>query len=70
MRDERLEQRVFLLDAAGTIRLWNRAAEAITGLAEEAVLGRRAEDVLPGWSGIAPKAAVKAWDARTGGGCE
>ena len=49
---------VFLLDAAGTIRLWNRAAEAITGLREEAVLGRRAADILPGWAALAPRVPV------------
>jgi PAS domain S-box-containing protein len=40
---------VALLDARGVIRLWNRAAEAITGVRREAVIGRRAADVLPGF---------------------
>ena len=44
---------VFLVDGDGVIRLWNRAAEAITGLRRTDVLGRRAEDVLGGWEHVA-----------------
>ena len=40
---------VVLLDSQGVIRLWNRAAEAITGARRDAVIGRRAADVLPGF---------------------
>jgi PAS domain S-box-containing protein len=43
---------VFLVDAAGVVRLWNPAAEAITGLRARELLGRRAEEALPGWSEI------------------
>ena len=43
---------VFLVDTAGAVRLWNPAAEAITGLRAEDVLGRPAEAALPGWSEI------------------
>ena len=49
---------VFLVDRNGTILLWNPAASQITGLREEAVLGRRAEDVLPGWREVAPLVQV------------
>ena len=45
---------VFLVDEQGLIRLWNPAAAAITGLPEEAVVGRRAEECIPGWGAIAP----------------
>jgi PAS domain S-box-containing protein len=38
---------VVLFDSDGVIRLWNRAAEGITGVRREAVIGRRAADVLP-----------------------
>jgi PAS domain S-box-containing protein len=41
---------VFLVDSEGTIRLWNPAAERITGLAESEVVGRPAAAVLAGWS--------------------
>ena len=40
---------VFLVDAKGAVQLWNPAAEAITGVPAEAVLGRPLEEVIPGW---------------------
>jgi PAS domain S-box-containing protein len=41
---------VLLVDRTGRIRLWNAAAERITGLAEADVLGRPLVDAVPGWS--------------------
>ena len=38
---------VFLVDLEGIVRLWNRAAEAITKLVRADVVGRRAAEVLP-----------------------
>jgi PAS domain S-box-containing protein len=49
---------VFLLDRAGTIRLWNAAAERITGLQEADVLGRAASEAIPGWQTFAERAPV------------
>jgi two-component system phosphate regulon sensor histidine kinase PhoR len=49
---EHVDDGVFLVDEAGVIRHWNPAARAITGLGEEDVLDRPAEDVLPGWQTI------------------
>ena len=49
---------VFLVDEDGVVRLWNPAVAAITGLPPEAVLGRRPEEVLPGWEAIAPLVPV------------
>jgi PAS domain S-box-containing protein len=46
---------VFLVDAQGAVQLWNPAAEAITGVPAEAVLGRPLEEAIPGW-GVATKA--------------
>ena len=43
---------VFLLDAEGVVRLWNPAAEAITGLREAHVLGQRLVDAIPGWADV------------------
>jgi PAS domain S-box-containing protein len=43
---------VFLLDRQGALQLWNRAAEAITGLGQADVLGRPAADVLGGWAEV------------------
>lgn len=40
---------VFLLDGEQSVRLWNPAAERITGLREEDVLGRSAAEVLAAW---------------------
>jgi len=53
---------VFLVDARGTIRLWNAAAETITGLAATEVRGRPATSVFDGWEQIA---AVAGATART-----
>ena len=43
---------VFLLDRQGIVRLWNPAAEAITGLPAARVLGRPAREAIPGWSEV------------------
>jgi PAS domain S-box-containing protein len=45
---------VILVDENGIVRLWNPAVADITGLDAQEVLGRRPEDVLPGWAAIAP----------------
>ena len=44
---------VFVVDRDGVVRLWNQAAEAITGLRAAEVRGRRAQDAIPGWTTIA-----------------
>jgi PAS domain S-box-containing protein len=49
---------VFLVDRDGVIRLWNTAAEAITGLRSDAVCDHPAEETLPGWSTIAERVPV------------
>ncbi len=46
---------VFLIDAEAVIRFWNPAAEAITGLRATDVVGRSAEQAIPGWSGISER---------------
>jgi len=43
---------VLMLDARGIVRVWNAAAESITGLEARAVLGRPAEEAIPGWSAV------------------
>jgi PAS domain S-box-containing protein len=40
---------VILVDNGGIVRLWNRAAESITGIARGEILGRPLNDLLPGW---------------------
>jgi len=49
---------VFLIDSEGVIRLWNTAAEAITGLAAKDVCGRSAELALSGWPNVGPLVPV------------
>jgi signal transduction histidine kinase len=44
---------VFLVDANGTVQLWNPAAEAITGIPAEIALDRPVEEVIPGWQSLA-----------------
>jgi PAS domain S-box-containing protein len=41
---------VLLVDRDGRVRLWNTAAERITGLAEAEAVGHRLVDVVPGWN--------------------
>jgi GAF domain-containing protein len=42
---------VALVDSGGVVRLWNRAAEQLTGLAAVGLVGRHAADAIPGWGG-------------------
>jgi PAS domain S-box-containing protein len=49
---------VFLVDREEIVRLWNQAAEAITGFSRTAVVGRRAEEVLPGWEHLSARVPV------------
>jgi PAS domain S-box-containing protein len=44
---------VFVVDRDGVVRLWNQAAEAITGLRATDVRGQRAGEAIPGWTTIA-----------------
>jgi PAS domain S-box-containing protein len=55
---EHVDEGVFLVDADGLIQHWNPAAAAITGVTPSAALGRPAEKVLPGWSGVEPTVPV------------
>lgn len=46
---------VVLVDAAGIVRSWNPAAERITGVPADAIVGRRIGDALDGWDDVAPR---------------
>ena len=46
---EHVDNGVFLVDRKGQIQHWNPAAQAITGLAPDEMLGRTASEALPGW---------------------
>jgi signal transduction histidine kinase len=43
---------VFLVDTLGVVRLWNSAAETITGLRRGEIVGHRLDDLLPGWERV------------------
>ena len=51
---EHVDDGVFLVDEDGVVQLWNPAAQAITGLAPEDVLGRPADEALPRLEGDGP----------------
>ena len=55
---EHVDDGVFLVDPEGLLQHWNPAAAAITGLPPSAVLGRAADEVLPGWSAVGPTVPV------------
>jgi two-component system phosphate regulon sensor histidine kinase PhoR len=57
---------VFLLDHQGWIRLWNRAAELVTGIARQEALGRDVHQVFGSWPAIAAEISVSgsAWPAQ------
>jgi two-component system phosphate regulon sensor histidine kinase PhoR len=49
---------IFLVDRDGTVVLWNRAAEVVTGLRGESVRGRPVTDVFPEWDLLAERIPV------------
>jgi signal transduction histidine kinase/GAF domain-containing protein len=55
---EHIGDGVFMLDDQGVVRLWNRAAEAVTHLRAADVVGRLADEAIPGWKAIAGRVPV------------
>ena len=49
---------VFLIGRDGIVRLWNPAAEAITGLPAGRVVGRSAEEAIPGWATLSARVPI------------
>ena len=49
---------VFLLDRAGVVRLWNPAAESITGLPAQTVVGHPVAEAIPGWQTLVDRIPV------------
>ncbi len=43
---------VMLVDEEGIVRIWNAAAEVITGLPEREIVGRDVAEAIPGWAAI------------------
>jgi len=54
---------IFLVDGDGAIALWNRAAEAATGVAAERAHGRPVTEVFAAWAALAERIPI-ADDAR------
>ena len=57
---QHVDRGVFLIDGDGFVRFWNPAAHQITGLSAKELVGRRADDVLPGWAAVGPEVPVAA----------
>ena len=49
---------VVLVDRTGRVRLWNAAAERITGLREADLLGKPVATAVPGWSAVGARVPV------------
>jgi two-component system phosphate regulon sensor histidine kinase PhoR len=57
---------VLLVDDSRIVRLWNPAAEAITGLPGDVVLGTPLEKAIPGWAAVADSLVVANDPASSG----
>jgi two-component system phosphate regulon sensor histidine kinase PhoR len=60
-----LGEGVFLVDSGGVVRLWNAAAETITGLTADEACDRPAEEVLPAWRSIVARIPTAERDERS-----
>jgi PAS domain S-box-containing protein len=49
---ETVDDGVFLVDTDGVVRLWNRAAETISGIRRDEIVGRPLDELLPGWGRV------------------
>ena len=45
---------VFLVDRDGIVRLWNPAAETITGISAQNVIGQPVHEAIPSWASVEP----------------
>jgi signal transduction histidine kinase len=55
---------IFLVDQLGVVRLWNRAAELITGLRGEAVRDRLLSDAIAEWAELAKRIPIASGGAK------
>jgi signal transduction histidine kinase len=49
---------IFLVDAEGVVRLWNRAAALVTGLSADEVCNGPVVDVFPEWAALATRVPI------------
>ncbi len=55
---------IFFVDGDGLIRLWNKAAELVTGLRAESIQGRPLPEVIPEWETLADRIPIAEHGAR------
>ena len=55
---------IFLLDERGIVRLWNRAAELVTGLRIEHVQGQPLDAVIPEWEALTTRISIAEGGAK------
>lgn len=60
-----LDEGIFLVDRAGNVRLWNRAAEHLIGRSTEEVCDRPVTDALPDWPTLVERIPVARRGAAT-----
>ncbi len=53
---ETIEDGVFLVDGEGIVRLWNHAAEQITGIRRDQIVGRQLDELMAGWTALSAQA--------------
>jgi PAS domain S-box-containing protein len=51
---------ILLLDRSGVVRLWNPAAEGITSIRASELIGRSADDAIPGWQAAVDSVPIAA----------
>jgi two-component system phosphate regulon sensor histidine kinase PhoR len=52
---ETVDDGVFLVDREGVVRLWNLAAELMSGVKRDAIVGRKLNEILPEWGRISTR---------------
>jgi signal transduction histidine kinase len=57
---------IFVLDRTGTVRLWNRAAELVTGIRGAAVLDRELKEAIPDWTELSQRIPIASGGAKAG----
>ena len=57
---------VFLVDTDGVVRLWNHAAEVITGVKREAIVGRRLAELLSDWGRVTTRTETLPLESSAG----
>ena len=59
---ETVDDGVFLVDVDGVVRLWNRAAETISGIRRDEIVGRPLDQLVPGWGRVKMPAETRPFE--------